>query len=354
MQHRTNLDSLRALAVCCVCTHHFLLTLQWHVGLPRIGVLDYARALGHAGVLIFFVHTCLVLMYSLERMHRAGGHVTMAFYIRRLFRIYPLAFVAIAVAVAFHFPSKTWGDPDPRTAKVILANLFLVQNLVVKKQVLGPLWSLPYEIQMYVVLPVLYWVAQRRQAPLKIGALFACFCTAGVVVAERTGHLNMWAYVPCFLCGVLCYSLRFSVPPRIPSFLWMPFLVGIIAFFVSRVTFGEEPTYWSGWVLCLVLGLGLNVFRDSRSKTWNALTHRVAVYSYGVYLLHQPVLSVVFDRMGVRSVPLAVLFFVALTAGAAAAAFHLVESPCMDLGRRLSNFELRRAVRDSAELQPAP
>ena len=30
---------------------------------------------------------------------------------RRILRIYPLAIVAILIALTFHFPSKTWDDP---------------------------------------------------------------------------------------------------------------------------------------------------------------------------------------------------------------------------------------------------
>jgi hypothetical protein len=35
----------------------------------------------------------------------------------------------------------------------------------------------------------------------------------------------MAAYIPCFLCGVLCYSLRNRIGAFIPSALWPPFLL---------------------------------------------------------------------------------------------------------------------------------
>ena len=76
--HKANLDVLRAFAVSCVVIHHLTLTLHFYTGFMPLYVLDYFRALGHAGVLAFFVHTSLVLMYSLERMHRAEASSRLA------------------------------------------------------------------------------------------------------------------------------------------------------------------------------------------------------------------------------------------------------------------------------------
>ena len=243
--HKANLDILRALAVCCVLAHHLVLTLHAYTGFMPVWYLDYFRALGHAGVLAFFVHTSLVLMYSLERMHRAGGEITLAFYIRRIFRIYPLAIVAILIALTFHVPSKTWDTPDQISGPVIMANALLVQNLFTKMQVLGPMWSLPYEIQMYLVLPTLFLLARARHAVAGLVVLLAAFCALGVVLEIRTGHMNLAAYVPCFLAGVLCYALRKQVPQRIASVAWLPFLLALIAVFVGNPT-GRRTHVLSG------------------------------------------------------------------------------------------------------------
>jgi peptidoglycan/LPS O-acetylase OafA/YrhL len=352
--HRSNLDILRSIAVGCVVVHHLTLTLHFYTGFMPVRFLDYFRALGHAGVLAFFVHTSLVLMYSLERMHRACGKVTLAFYIRRFFRIYPLAIFAILIALAFHFPSKTWGVPDVVTRKVIVANLLLIQNISTKKQVLGPLWSLPYEVQMYVVLPALFLLARGRQAVVRLLLLFIAFCALGVFVQIKTGHLNMAEYVPCFISGVLCYALRNKVPQKITAYAWVPFLLAVIAVFVGTIKQGDEPLYWSGWLYCLLLGFAINLFRDSKVRLLNVSADKVALYSYGIYLLHQIVLSIVFQRIGIRNVPLGIALFVPMTVAFAVAAFHLVEAPLMELGKKLSAHELFRPSPDSSRLEPAP
>src|SRR5579864_4746600 len=57
-----NLDLLRATAVFCVVLSHVAV----FEGRAYLGPLNL-QGLGIFGVLIFFVHTCLVLMLSLER-----------------------------------------------------------------------------------------------------------------------------------------------------------------------------------------------------------------------------------------------------------------------------------------------
>ena len=89
-----NLDLLRSLAVLLVFADHLCMCLHiehfhgWD--LPSMGI---------AGVFMFFVHTSLVLMWSLERKPH-----TLDFYIRRVFRIYPLAVTALTVALITHLP----------------------------------------------------------------------------------------------------------------------------------------------------------------------------------------------------------------------------------------------------------
>ena len=354
MGHRSNLDILRACAVSCVLAHHLLLTLHSHLGLWDESQRHYAAALGHVGVLAFFVHTSLVLMYSLERMHAAGGPVTMPFYIRRFFRIYPLSVAAILIATLFHVPYKVWDVAQSVSRAAVVANLLLVQNLWTGQQVLGPLWSLPYEVQMYVVLPVLYLLATRKRAPLYLGGLFAAFCAFGLVLETRTAHLNMAAYVPCFLAGVLCYALRRRVRPILPAALWPAFLLAGMLIFLLGNKAHDEPTTWSGWVLCLVLGLAINAFRDSESSVVNVAAEKVALYSYGMYLLHIPVLYLLFAVLEIKQAVTGVVLFIAFTGLVSVAAFHLLESPFIDLGRRLSSHGRREMRGDASAVAPAP
>src|SRR5271168_3671117 len=115
-----NLDFLRSMAVLMVLADH----LTRHFHLDRLGPLEFAN-LGIFGVLLFFVHTSLVLMHSMRRSGLNGIDLAKEFYIRRFFRIYPLSIVTILAAVALHLHAGTRGlavGPRPG-APEIFSNL---------------------------------------------------------------------------------------------------------------------------------------------------------------------------------------------------------------------------------------
>src|SRR2546422_2702571 len=87
-----NLDVLRAMAVFIVLVTHLLQVL-----FPYSYALSLFRALGRFGVLIFFVHTSLVLMMSMERLNLSGKTLFAGFYVRRAFRIYPLSIATVVI-----------------------------------------------------------------------------------------------------------------------------------------------------------------------------------------------------------------------------------------------------------------
>ena len=190
-----NLDLLRATAVLLVYFFHLFITTN--IRLP-----DY---LGQFGVLLFFVHTSLVLMFSLERIETKGGSFFLTFYLRRLFRIYPLSIVCVSVIILFQLPRAPWwpwSNPDLST---ILANLFLYTEFMYKPVVTSVLWSLPYEVAMYMVLPFLYLAGKAYG----VRGIFVLWCVAVVgAIAQPyvSSRLGVAQYAPCFIAGVAATS----------------------------------------------------------------------------------------------------------------------------------------------------
>ena len=314
-----------------VLIDHLLPTMQHYTAFSS-PILKYTVHIGYTGVLAFFVHTSLVLMYSLERMHRESDHVALRFYVRRFFRLYPLAIFAIVLVLALGIPSNTWYEPTSHTWQEITANLLLVQNLWVRKDVIGPLWSLPYEVQMYIVFPALYLVSRKRLGPIYLSGLYLAACGLGTLLWIFTGHENFGEFIPCFLSGILCYSLRNRIKPFIPGVFWPLFVVGWIAAFCLVI----EVQYWHAWIFCLVLGLAINCFHDSPARWLNLAAARVALYSYGMYLLHVPVLYLIFEWMNIENVWVAGVLEFTMTFAVAAVTYHVLEERFIELGRRLS------------------
>ena len=236
-----SLDVLRALAVLFVLFDHALACY----GIPTFFTLSgYRIGLGHTGVLIFFVHTSLVLMSSLERHGQRPAWVK-DFYIRRAFRIYPLAIVSMILCMILKVPlhAAPAGQPNEfpaLTVKTIVSNLTLTQNLVGVPLVSGVIWSLPLEVQMYVLLPLCFLFAKKgiRWVVGLIGVSLVAYWMVGHI--PILWRLTLANYAPVFLLGILTYAIFRRYPPSwdLPE---------------SRVT--------------------------RAAKT-------VAKYSYGIYLLH--------------------------------------------------------------------
>jgi peptidoglycan/LPS O-acetylase OafA/YrhL len=139
--------------------------------------------LGLFGVLLFFVHTCLVLMYSMERSNLTGWRLFTSLHIRRILRIYPLSLLTVASALALHLTSEVNGIHGLSVAPLggkreIIANFLLIQNLAQVKSIVNVLWSLPYELQMYLLLPSLFLWVRRKATVLD---------TDGSLDAKRSG-----------------------------------------------------------------------------------------------------------------------------------------------------------------------
>lgn len=332
-----NLDVLRAIAVGLVLADHVSETVSPHI---RVLLHPWDWHLGRLGVLAFFVHTSLVLMQSLERSHYDGAAMFVSFYVRRVFRIYPLSVLCVVAVLLFHVPRVAWeAAPPVWTGSDIVSNLLLMQNLTRSPSVLAPLWSLPYELQMYVVLPFLFWLA-RRWPPLLVGWLgYAVAVLAGLVqpLIPGASRLSLAQYGPCFLAGVLAFALSKRVEPRIPSSAWVPFLVGLFAVYV--VVAGQLVTVhapWLAWTFCLVLGLLLPYFRQGVSRPAKVVAHHVAKYSYGIYLSHMVALWIGFGTPGPASLVAGWFWFIGALTVLSVAGYHLVERPLMEAGGRFS------------------
>jgi peptidoglycan/LPS O-acetylase OafA/YrhL len=333
-----NLDLLRAIAV--------LLVLAQHVGSKmHIEHILWAptRSLGFFGVLLFFVHTSLVLMYSMERGGLKGAGLLKDFYIRRILRVYPLSITAICGAVALHLESNvngigglSYGQLPGKMA--LLSQFLLVQNLVHVKSIVNVLWSLPFEVQMYVFLPFLFtWVRRKRILwPLLVlwmVSLVAAWAQPQVAALNRASLL---LFVPCFLPGVIAFTLPRI--PRLSSYLWPVFILALVA------AFATNPELPMGWALCLVLGLLLPFFREIQSKAIRTVSNRIATYSYGIYVSHQfciwfalGVLAArpVWFRFGVLSVLLVLLPIIL---------YHGLEKPMIRVGIRLAAAAREKAT----------
>lgn len=340
-----NLDLLRSLAVLFVVASHLLIDNA----MSRIGNY-HAQTLGTLGVMIFFVHTCLVLMRSLARQDdRHGGRfLARSFLLARAFRIYPLS-IAVVLALAVVDRWRTHAPPDLST---FLSNVFLVQNLTGSPLATPVLWSLPFEVQMYLFLPALYWWTRSgARRPWRRVVFLWCAFVALTGVLWRLGvNVDLIKFFPCFLPGVLAYCMGHSLRRWSAGALFS--YVGATALlYPLLVGLGASATVLS-WIICLVLGALVPLCADVGMPWLRRLGSVVARYSYGIYLVHVSVLNFAFHDLAGLPRLLAWLIFFGGIVLLSYSMYHLVERPGIEFGRVLANRLRIAGARSALQVQP--
>jgi peptidoglycan/LPS O-acetylase OafA/YrhL len=354
-----NLDLLRSVAVGLVFLTHIM-------GAMRIrGLGD----LGRFGVLLFFVHTSLVLMLSMERLGLSGVRLYTIFMVRRGFRIYPLSVLTIAVVVAFHIPFAPWfaGASDgfmwPGWPG-LFSNVLLTQNITRSTSVLCVLWSLPFEVQMYAFLPMLYILIHRFHSLRAISVIWlGGIAVAGleyILLSNTDSDYLLLRYIPCFLAGVAAWRLMALQKRRVPGTLWIALLMALVIVYRLEDAFRVYGPNWQGlfhgslrndkgiwlppsldlfrdWAFCGIVGLAVPFFKEIKSLWFNTTTRWVAQYSYGVYLCHVPMIWVCFSLLHFGNVVTSAILTVLLTAVVSFGLYHLIENPAIQIGKHLSN-----------------
>jgi peptidoglycan/LPS O-acetylase OafA/YrhL len=320
----SNLDIIRAVAVLSVFFAHLRDIV---LGGPAIIGWHFAQM----GVLIFFVHTSMVLMLSLERTKLEGKALFGAFYLRRFFRLYPLSMFCVTAAMLLHRapdlanPVRYWKWSE------YFSNMALTTNLTYTDIMVGGLWTLPLEVQMYLVLPFLFLLGCSRP-----GFVLALVWIASIPLAllqlNTSGRLSVLGYSPCFISGVIAWKLSLSVPRRLPGWLWP---VGFVAVWPVFFLATHENDMYYRWAFCLALGLAIPWFKEIGFRPLQVAAHFIAKYSYGIYLFHIAVIMWSFSL----PVPAAMkwVIFVISAAITPIAMYHVIEHSLILAGQRFVN-----------------
>lgn len=341
-----NLDLLRSLSVLSVLIAHlWQKCVDYHFCAWDAETNRFFSNLSFTGVMFFFVHTCLVLMLSMDRS--PAEHLARSFLVRRAFRIYPLCWVTIMLALGTGLTDHPEANLHLLGWRGLLANLLLVQNVTrAFPSIVGPLWSLPWEVQMYLVLP-LFFLLLRRFSTLRV--IFAIWTVTAVLAVASTlpgvpRAFHGAVFPPMFVSGMVAYKLllRQSAAKqrgRLPGWAWPLLVIGLFALknWLAGSHSFESP-FGAGVdsCICLALALGIPAFAELHQGWIAHPAQKIAKYSYGVYLLHVPALIFVMRYLPALPLPLKIIVFLALTTLASVVSFHAVEDPLIQFGKRLT------------------
>ncbi len=336
------LDGLRAVAVGLVLVFH--LGTSWLPG-------------GYLGVSVFFTLSgYLITSLLLHERATTGGIRLLAFYGRRVRRLLPASVLTLCgVAVLAHlgaFPVRERLAGEMHAALLNVANWDALlsgrsySDLFRAASPVAHFWSLAVEEQFYAVWPVvilaLTWWAGRSSGSRRLGwslsALFVALSASAVVTARWSGpdavYLASWTRFAEIVAGAaLAALLAGRQVPRRAGRLTLPCLVAIVA--LAAVTpAGRGWAYAGGLPLFAILTAVLLWSLQTDSAVRRVLCASPLVWigsiSYGLYLYHWPVFSVLDPaRTGLDGLPLATVR-IAVSLALAAASYRLVEAPIRD------------------------
>jgi peptidoglycan/LPS O-acetylase OafA/YrhL len=305
------LDGLRGVAVLLVLIHHLVV----HSAITRNSFVDlYTFKLAESawiGVDLFFVLSGFLITGILYDSKNVNGYFR-NFYSRRALRIFPLYFGFLAFSLAV-VPSLM-----PEDAHLwywtYLSNIYIViQNGWPDPPHLSHFWSLAIEEQFYLLWPLAVLALDRRQLiRLSIACMTVAFVlriimllgmspldgymllptrmdalTAGAIVAllircdEGRNFIRTWAAPVLYASGIVIIALflhkrGFRVfDPLVQTFGYTFLAVAAASLIGILVTANDKR-----WL------------RRGLSMPW--LT-QLGKYSYGIYVLHHPIIFVLRD-----------------------------------------------------------
>lgn len=312
----------------------------WHLyALSRAPALEVLTFVTSSNIAVkgFFVISGYLVMMSYENSSSVREYAE-----KRLRRIYPAyAAVVLACAVAGAFftrlPLADYASAD--LARYLGANLvflnFLAPNLPglfegqPYTEVNGALWTLKIEVMYYLFVPVLAWLMGRFGRWRVIVALYvlSVLYTIGTGLSYSYTGAELWlrlqrqlpGQLSYFLVGVGLYYLHDRLKGR-----WTALAAAALLLFVTMtvsvnplLTFLLEP-----------LALGILVIFAATALPYLGNFARYGDFSYGIYIIHFPVVQLLVAGGAFGANPWAAAFAaLVLVVGLSALSWYAVERP---------------------------
>ena len=327
-QHLGYLDGLRALAALYVVIHHAMLEV-WSQsnGLHKWELLAAAPfRYGHFAVGLFIALSGFCLMLPVVRGDGTLRGGTWRFFGRRARRILPPFYAALLVSlilIALLIGRRTgthWDICLPVTFWSVLVNILMLQDIWpfsrnvpffgMSGSVNHVFWSVAVEWKIYFLFPVLVLV-WRRLGPGLTTLAAGLFAVALFSVAQgRTWEGLSPQFLVLFVLGMLAATItQGKLLPKSWEWRRFPWAVAAVglALLLAVVNYHWRRVH-SGWpvftqdILAGVAAFAL-LLAASQERGWlqRLLSRRplvwVGTFSYSVYLLHAPLLQVIWQYL---------------------------------------------------------
>jgi peptidoglycan/LPS O-acetylase OafA/YrhL len=320
------IDISKGLAILFVAYFHFFTTYFQHGVLPPVdwsnletGALTILRliwfkvsGLGFHAVGVFIILSGWTLMQSTMRRAESSAVAWAAWYRGRFLRLYPMYWVAHLVYLLSPFVARL----EPVDGRIILSLLGLrfIDIQMNFMYLNAAWWYFSMLIQLYLIFPLLFWIA-RRVGPWWFLLLA---CAAGffarymfLVVWKANGLWVLGGFAICrlpeFALGMSLAMWHARAAVRVERFLLrgVGLFLGLILYPAALQLYRGLYEYifvdFATGTCCMLEIVGIAGI-ISLFKGPAGLFGLVGLYSYGLYLIHQP--YVIWLGLRIREVPI--------------------------------------------------
>jgi peptidoglycan/LPS O-acetylase OafA/YrhL len=303
------LDGIRGLAALYVVLNHIFLRAFPGYSADNAPAWAGWVIYGRFAVVVFIVLSGFSLSLAPARHGwRLDGISRFAY--RRARRILPAYWAALALSLAVAWlviPPPGQGIP---TMKTVLVNGFLVQNIVGAPSPNRAFWSMAVEAQLYILFPLLLLLVRRFRAIIMLVAVTLVVVAVGIV-GPHVSRLDTFVIrsapdlAALFAIGIVAAGVVTASQAR-RSWPWGFFALAALAPLIATVwlqgsVWTLDHLYWVDLMLgpaiaCLLAALATGHAASLMRLLDSRPLRELGLSSYSLYLLHGPIVVVVYEE----------------------------------------------------------
>ncbi|WP_158894995.1 MULTISPECIES: acyltransferase [unclassified Pseudomonas] len=342
VERLSGLDGARGVAAVLVAFAHYFISVYKFPSESPLGF--FSSFIGSYAVGLFFITSGFVVASSAHKSYASD------FFVRRIFRLYPIAIVVVAIRMLVEFDlgnvrNLGWQD------FAISASLF-GSDLVPNEALVEPIyWTLSIEVKFYIIVGLVYFLSKKLGAEV-LPSIFIIFSLLSVGHTYIMPHNSQWPWAVSF--GVLASTLPMLILGWI-TWLYKSqaignayFYAGLLCVFLSLLN-APYPIYFSldkgapSWLLsALTFFL---ILKDPFFLKFlkNRLFGFLGKISYPVYAIHSSLIILTINYLpgGINGLIMVSIFFGLLLLCSWFLNFS-VEQPMISLSKKLLKMKLKK------------
>lgn len=351
------LDGLRFFAFFLVFIHH-------HALFASISSVKFLHDFGWIGVDLFFVLSAFLFTKLLTIEYERFSTINFKkFYLRRIFRIWPVYFFIIAISLIYYF--QFLHKPFLKTAGLRIFGLFFFSDNIfsatlvyVNFPFISHLWTICYEEQFYIVIPItiLYLVrASKKVKVLFTLSIISILLLVRIALIVKTmPHPAIWVlpvtHFESIVLGIIVGfgGLNFLVK-KVPSIALLTFSIGFF-YILTQLPAIDTVSMWMN-LSYLMVGLSTTFILLATLKSnilKGFLSNKALVYlgkrSYGLYIYHLLAIFVagkISNYLHSNSLYLSFILSLIVTIVLSILSYKFIETPFLKLKKKFEMVKSR-------------